>query len=47
MKFGKHAGETFGDIPDDYLDWLCREQETFLRSLQEYLKHPEHRPVEA
>jgi hypothetical protein len=46
MKFGKHAGETFGDIPDDYLDWLCREQESFLRSLQSYLKHSDHRPVE-
>lgn len=24
MPYGKHKGKPFPQIPDDYLDWLCR-----------------------
>ena len=41
MPFGKHEGRRFDDIPDDYLDWLCRSQEEFLADLRAYLRHPD------
>lgn len=41
IPFGQHRGERFHTIPIEYLDWLCREQETFLATLRAYLKHPE------
>lgn len=41
MPFGVHAGKSFDDIPLEYLDWLCRSQEDFYKSLRAYLKHPE------
>jgi hypothetical protein len=41
VPFGVHKGKSFDDVPLTYLDWLCREQEGFYRSLRAYLKHPE------
>ena len=41
LPFGKHVGKRFDDVPLDYLDWLCREQEGFYKTLRAYLKHPE------
>lgn len=41
MPFGLHAGKTFDDVPLQYLDWLCRSQEGFYKSLRAYLRHPE------
>lgn len=41
MPFGQHAGKTFDETPIEYLDWLCRSQEGFLKTLRSYLKHPE------
>lgn len=46
IRFGSHCGKKFDQIPLDYLDWLCGEQEDFLKGLRAYLKHPalkEHR----
>lgn len=41
LPFGQHVGKRFDDVPLDYLDWLCREQEGFYKTLRAYLKHPE------
>lgn len=41
MPFGGHAGKKFDDVPLEYLDWLCRSQEDFYKSLRAYLRHPE------
>lgn len=41
IPFGQHLGRTFDQTPLEYLDWLCREQEGFYKTLREYLKHPE------
>lgn len=41
MPFGAHAGKSFDETPVEYLDWLCRSQEGFYKSLRAYLKHPE------
>lgn len=41
MVFGAHKGKPFDDIPLEYLDWLCRTQEDFYKSLREYLRHPD------
>ena len=41
MPFGAHAGKTFDETPLEYLDWLCRSQESFYKSLRAYLKHPQ------
>lgn len=41
MVFGAHKGKSFDEIPIDYLDWLCRNQEDFYKCLREYLRHPE------
>lgn len=41
MVFGVHKGKHFDDIPLEYLDWLCCQQEDFYKSLRAYLKHPE------
>lgn len=41
MPFGAHGGKCFDEIPLEYLDWLCRTQEGFYKSLRAYLKHPE------
>lgn len=41
IPFGQHVGKRFDDVPLDYLDWLCREQESFYKTLRAYLKHPE------
>ena len=41
VPFGQHVGKRFDDVPLDYLDWLCREQESFYKTLRAYLKHPE------
>lgn len=41
VPFGQHLGKRFDDVPLDYLDWLCREQESFYKMLRAYLKHPE------
>lgn len=43
IPFGRHRDERFSDVPLDYLDWLCRASEEFLRDLQAYLKHPKTR----
>jgi len=43
MPMGRYLGKRFADIPLDYLDWLCREQEDFYRDLRAYLRHPENR----
>jgi hypothetical protein len=40
IRFGSHCGKKFDQIPIGYLDWLCGEQETFLKELRAYLKHP-------
>lgn len=41
IPFGQHSGKDFDSVPLDYLDWLCREQEGFYKTLRAYLKHPE------
>lgn len=41
IPFGKHASRQFDEVPLDYLDWLCREQEGFYKTLRAYLTHPE------
>lgn len=41
IPFGQYNGKNFDDAPLDYLDWLCRSQEEFYKSLRAYLKHPE------
>lgn len=41
MPFGAHAGKTFDETPRAYLDWLCSSQESFYKSLRNYLRHPE------
>lgn len=41
VPFGVHKGRPFDDVPLTYLDWLCREQESFYKGLRAYLKHPE------
>ncbi len=41
MPFGIHAGKSFDDVPLEYLDWLCRSQEDFYKTLRSYLRHPE------
>lgn len=41
MPFGAHSGKSFDDVPIEYLDWLCRSQEDFYKSLRAYLKHPD------
>lgn len=46
MPFGSHEGERFCDVPLDYLDWLCRSQEEFYKSLRVYLRHSENRREE-
>lgn len=38
LEFGEHAGKSFAEVPEYYLDWLCREQESFLPKLQSYLR---------
>lgn len=40
MVFGAHKGKPFDEIPLDYLNWLCGQQEDFYKSLRAYLKHP-------
>lgn len=41
VPFGQHNGKDFDSTPLEYLDWLCREQESFYKTLRSYLKHPE------
>lgn len=41
MPFGQHHGKSLDECPLDYLDWLCRSQEDFYKSLRAYLKHPD------
>jgi hypothetical protein len=41
IPFGQHNGKDFDSVPLDYLDWLCREQESFYKTLRSYLKHPD------
>lgn len=41
MPFGEHVDRTFDETPLAYLEWLCREQETFYKLLRQYLRHPE------
>lgn len=41
MPFGQHEGKPFDETPLEYLDWLCRSQEDFYKSLRAYLKHPD------
>lgn len=41
IPFGQYSGKDFDSVPLDYLDWLCREQEGFYKTLRAYLKHPE------
>ena len=41
MPFGAHAGKSFDETPIEYLDWLCRSNESFYKSLRAYLKHPD------
>lgn len=41
MPFGIHADKCLDDVPLEYLDWLCRSQESFYKNLRAYLKHPE------
>lgn len=41
MPFGLHAGKSFDEVPIEYLDWLCRSQEGFYKSLRSYLRHPD------
>jgi hypothetical protein len=41
IPFGQHNGKDFDGVPLDYLDWLCREQESFYKTLRSYLKHPD------
>lgn len=43
MVFGVYKGKPFDEIPLEYLDWLCGEQEDFYRTLRAYLKHPQLR----
>lgn len=46
VPFGVYRESSFDETPIAYLDWLCREQESFLSQLKAYLKHPdidEHR----
>ena len=38
MQFGKHRGDPIREVPLEYLDWLCREQENFYAKLRAYLK---------
>lgn len=38
IPFGIHAGKRFDEIPVEYLDWLCGEQEGFYQKLRAYLK---------
>ena len=48
LGFGRYRGSSYDDVPLEYLDWLCREQENMLRDLRAYLKHPQltnHRPA--
>ena len=37
MPFGKFMGWHIGDVPLEYLDWLCRSQEDFYCDLRRYL----------
>ena len=41
MPFGAYAGKSFDETPIEYLDWLCRSDESFYKSLRAYLKHPD------
>ena len=41
MPFGEYRGKPLDDVSIAYLDWLCREQEHFYRTLRAYLKHPD------
>lgn len=41
IEFGLHAGKSLDDIPLEYLDWLCRANESLTREIKEYLQHPE------
>lgn len=41
IPFGQYIGRDFDSVPLDYLDWLCREHESFYKILRAYLKHPE------
>lgn len=43
LEFGRYKGERLGQIPDEYLDWLCGNMEDTLAALRSYLKHPENR----
>ncbi len=40
IPFGQYHGQTLDEVPLNYLDWLCQEQEQFLSFLHPYLKHP-------
>lgn len=41
IRFGSHCGKKFDNIPVEYLDWLCGQQEELIKELRAYLKHPE------
>lgn len=41
LDFGAHRGKTFDDVPVDYLDWLCKSQESSAAALRSYLTHPD------
>lgn len=41
VPFGKYKSQPFDNVPVEYLDWLCREQEEFYADLRKYLTHPE------
>ncbi len=41
IPFGMHGGKSLDDVPLEYLDWLCREQEGLHGAVRAYLKHPE------
>jgi uncharacterized protein (DUF3820 family) len=37
MPFGKHAGKPMRDVPDDYLEWLSRQELERWKGLREFL----------
>ena len=38
MPLGQYKGKPIDTVPLQYLDWLCREQESFYSELRRYLK---------
>lgn len=41
IEFGKYAGLTYDEVPLNYLDWICGQQEDSLLLLRGYLMHPQ------